>query len=111
MSKIVVIAHNLRSSHNVGSLLRTADGLGIHKIYLTGYTPYPRNEDDERMPHIARKVHKQISKTALGAEETVSWENVEDVFSLFTKLKNEGYTVAALEQTPNSTLLPSFAPP
>ena len=92
MSKIVVIAHNIRSTHNIGSLFRTADGLGVQKLYLTGYTPYPHYEDDERMPHIARKTHKQISKTALGAEETVEWEYAEDVFSIIKKLRKSGFT-------------------
>ena len=111
MSKIVVIAHNIRSTHNVGSLLRTADGLGVHKLYFTGYTPYPRYDDDERMPHVARKTHKQISKTALGAEESVDWEYAEDVFTVIEKLRKNGFTIAALEQTTNSIFLPSYKPP
>lgn len=111
MSKIVVIAHNIRSTHNVGSLFRTADGLGVQKLYLTGYTPYPHHEDDERLPHLARKIHRQISKTALGAEESVKWECAEDVMKVIEKLKADGFTIAALEQTDNSTSLPSFKPP
>jgi 23S rRNA (guanosine2251-2'-O)-methyltransferase len=69
MRDIILIGHNLRSCHNVGSLLRTAEGLGISKVYLTGYTPYPipTDSEDGRLPHEARKLHKQIQKTALGA--------------------------------------------
>ena len=66
MRDIILIAHNLRSCHNVGSLLRTAEGLGVQTVYLTGYTPYPLELGDTRLPHIATKLHKQIDKTALG---------------------------------------------
>lgn len=111
MSKIVIIAHDIRSTHNIGSLLRTADGLGVQKFYFTGYTPYPHFEDDERMPHIARKLDKQISKTALGAEKTVSWEYIENIFTVVEKLKNDGFKIAGLEQTSTSVSLPSYHPP
>ena len=108
MKQIVVIAHNLRSTHNIGSLFRTAEGLGVHKIFLTGYTPYPVSSDDNRLPHEAAKLTRQIHKTALGAETMVPWqhnENVQDVISL---LKEDGYTVCALEQTADSVALPAF---
>lgn len=111
MSKIVVIAHNLRSAHNVGSLLRTADGLGVHKVYLTGHTPYPHHEDDERMPHISRKIDKQISKTALGAEKSAFWEYQENIYPVIDSLKNDGYAIAGLEQTKDSTSLPNYKSP
>jgi len=52
MRTIVVIAHDIRSTHNVGSLLRTCEGLGVSAMYLTGYTPYPSTTDDDRLPHI-----------------------------------------------------------
>ncbi len=108
---IVLIAHNLRSCHNVGSLLRTAEGIGIGKVWLTGYTPYPSRNDDERPPHIAAKINKQIEKTALGAEKLVDWDCAEDVFDVMRGLTNAGYTVCALEQTSSSIPLPSFKPP
>lgn len=111
MSKIVVIAHNLRSAHNVGSLLRTADGMGVDKVYFTGYTPYPLSEDDGRLPHIAAKIDKQINKTALGAQNFVDWQRQIDVAKLLSDLKREGFTVAALEQTPRSIKLSKFEPP
>jgi tRNA G18 (ribose-2'-O)-methylase SpoU len=53
LMKIVLVVHNVRSAHNVGSLLRSADGLGVEKVYLTGYTPYPRQKNDGRLPHLA----------------------------------------------------------
>lgn len=111
MRNIVVIAHNLRSTHNVGSLLRTADGLGISKVFLTGYTPYSLQDNDKRLPHLARKIDRQISKTALGAERTMNWEHQADVTAVMATLQQQGYTVAAVEQSPNSASLPDYAPP
>lgn len=111
MTNIVLIAHNLRSCHNVGSLLRTAEGLGVHKVFLTGYTPYPKYEGDTRLPHLANKIHNQIAKTALGAEESQAWKHFENIDSLISRLKQEGYTVAAIEQSPVSVPLPQYSPP
>lgn len=111
MRSIVLIAHNLRSCHNVGSLLRTAEGLGIEQILLTGYTPYPLSEGDSRMPHIAKKLDSQIHKTALGAEKLVDWKHEEGIENVISTLKADGFVVAALEQTPNSTKLPKYSPP
>jgi tRNA G18 (ribose-2'-O)-methylase SpoU len=112
MRSLVVIAHDIRSRHNVGSLLRTAEGLGIDTVYLTGYTPYPLlAEDDRRLPHLAAKETKEIAKTALGAENTQDWARAESVTDLIAKLKADGYTLAALEQTADSTMLPDYAPP
>lgn len=111
MRAIVVIAHNLRSCHNVGSLLRTAEGLGAVKLYLTGYTPYPQTNPDARLPHIAAKLTKQISKTSLGAENTLPWEHVEDIAEVISRLKKDGYVVAAVEQSASAVQLPSYEPP
>lgn len=111
MRKIILIAHNIRSTHNVGSLLRTADGLGVSKVYFTGYTPYPLQKADTRLPHIARKLNSQISKTALGAETSQSWEARENVSELFDLLKNDNYRIVALEQNKDSTPMPTYRPP
>jgi tRNA G18 (ribose-2'-O)-methylase SpoU len=111
MREIVVIAHNIRSTHNVGSLLRTADGLGVHTVYLTGYTPYPQKKADERLPHLARKIDSQIAKTALGAEKSSFWRQFDSVHSVINDLKSSGYTLVGLEQTQDSVLLPRFSPP
>lgn len=108
MRTTVLIAHNLRSCHNVGSLLRTADGLGVAHVYFTGYTPYPAAPHDDRLPHQVRKLEAQIHKTALGAEHTVSWTHAEDILPLLITLKNEGYIIAALEQQTGSISLPNF---
>jgi len=100
--EIIVIAHNIRSCHNVGSLLRTADGLNILTVFLTGYTPYPKTSNDARLPHIISKIEKQIHKTALGAENTVHWQHHQDILRLLSRLKNDGYICYALEQTPGA---------
>jgi tRNA G18 (ribose-2'-O)-methylase SpoU len=110
MRKIVLLAHDIRSCHNVGSLLRTAEGLGITKVYFSGYTPYPTQLHDTRLPHIHQKLNKQIQKTALGAEVTQEWQHVDSIEKLITELKNGGFTVVALEQTPTSITLPDYHP-
>jgi tRNA G18 (ribose-2'-O)-methylase SpoU len=111
MPNLILIAHNLRSSHNVGSLLRTADGLGVSTVVLSGYTPYPISPDDGRLPHLARKVDAQIAKTALGAESSVAWQHHEHIEPVIEKLKTDGYAIYGLEQTPTSMLLPNFRAP
>lgn len=110
ITEIILISHNLRSAHNIGSLLRTADGLGINQIFLSGYTPYPKSKEEERLPHIANKVDKLISKTALGAEKTTNWQNISDIFDLIKKLKVQGYSICALEQSENSIKITEFEP-
>jgi len=111
MRQIVLIAHDIRSCHNVGSLLRTAEGLGVQKVYLTGYTPYPLHEKDKRLPHIAQKMHKQISKTALGAEALMDWRHSESVEQVIDSLKQDGFRIVGLEQAPKAIPLPDFVPP
>lgn len=104
----MLVVHDIRSCHNVGSLLRTAEGLGVDKVYFSGYTPYPLTPKDERLPHISTKLTAQIHKTALGAEKTQSWERVSSIDELIKQLKHDGYTLAALEQTSNSVPLHTY---
>jgi tRNA G18 (ribose-2'-O)-methylase SpoU len=112
MRDIVLIVHDVRSTHNVGSLLRTAEGLGVSHIYFTGYTPYPPlSAHDERLPHIAQKLGKQIQKTALGAEATVPWSPRNDISVLLEQLRADGFRLVALEQDKRSVLLPEYSPP
>ncbi len=105
MRQIIVVAHNMRSTHNVGSLLRTAEGLAVEQVYLTGYTPYPVVSHDERLPHLAAKLDKQISKTALGAERYVQWRHEADIRTVISRLRSEDYTIIGLEQTEVSSPL------
>jgi tRNA G18 (ribose-2'-O)-methylase SpoU len=106
MLDIIVIAHNIRSIYNVGSIFRTADGFGIKKIILSGYTPYPKIENDQRLPFIYEKISKQIHKTALGAEDSVSFEYQDKPD--FESLKNDGYKLVALEQDKRSIKIQDY---
>jgi 23S rRNA (guanosine2251-2'-O)-methyltransferase len=109
MPEIIVIAHNIRSTHNIGAIFRTAEGFGIQKIILTGYSPYPLLTNDARLPHIANKLHSQIHKTALGAEEIVPFEYREH--PPLDELKANGFRIVALEQADTSILLPEYKLP
>ena len=111
MRKIILVVHNVRSAHNVGSVLRTADGLGLEAVYLTGYTPYPPSPNDQRLPHLAQMAGRQIHKTALGAEVAVRWQHEPDITKAIDKLRAAGYSIVALEQTEKSTNLTDFKPP
>jgi len=111
MRNIVIIAHDMRSTHNVGSLLRTAEGLGVSKVYLTGYTPYPKREDDTRLPHVADKLDRAITKTALGAEKQIAWEYQEDIFTVLSRLKEDSFTICALEQTKDARDITGYTAP
>lgn len=95
----------------MGSLLRTAEGLGVTKVYLTGYTPYPKKPEDQRLPHIAEKLAKQIHKTALDAETSQIWEQSDDLERVLGTLRDKGYTLVGLEQTVQSTPLHTYSPP
>lgn len=104
----MLIAHNIRSTHNIGSLLRTADGLGA-KMIISGYSPYPKMTNDTRLPHVSDKLTRQISKTALGAEKS-GWEYSTDVTKSIADLREQGFQVIALEQAKDSIKLPDFKP-
>lgn len=89
-----LILHNIRSNHNVGSIFRTADAVGVSKIYLVGITPSP-------IDRFGREV-QEISKTALGAEKTISFESVKNFKTLVARLKKEGFKIIAIEQSEHS---------
>lgn len=89
-----LILHNIRSAYNVGAIFRTADAVGISKIYLTGYTPLPVDKFG--------RARKDIAKTALGAEQSVSWEYCKNISLIISKLKKEKVQIIALEQSGNS---------
>lgn len=109
MPDIIVIAHNIRSTHNVGSIFRTCEGFGVHKIILSGYTPYPTIPNDPRLPHIRDKLTAQIHKTALGAEAMVPFAYQESP-DLHT-LQLAGYRLVGLEQDATASVLPDYQPP
>ena len=105
MPQKVIILDNIRSAHNVGSIFRTADGAGVEKIYLLGYTPTPIDRFGRPQP--------EIVKTSLGASETISFEHIEntDTETLIKRLKQEGFKVVAVEQTQSSVSLYDFIVP
>ncbi len=105
---IVLIAHDVRSTHNIGSLARSADGFGVLTIFCTGYTPYIKANPDERPPHIRQKISIDIHKTALGAEESVNIIHHSSLKDLIQELRTTGYAIAALEQSASSVPLKKF---
>lgn len=102
----IVIAHNIRSAHNIGSIFRTADGCGVDKIFLTGYTPLPATQETVYLT----RAHKDFAKTALGAEKNIAWEYQEDVMALIEQLKTEQYQLVALEQDKKSIDYRAYQP-
>lgn len=108
MPEIIVIAHNIRSTHNVGAIFRTSEGFGVKKIILSGYTPYPSLPNDTRLPHIHEKLTRTIHKTALGAELIVPFEHHE--LPPLEALRQDGFTIVALEQDATSVSLKEYVP-
>lgn len=92
----VVVMDNVRSMNNVGSAFRTCDAFAAEKLFLTGITATPP--------------HREINKTAIGAQDTVAWEYAEDTPTLLQNLKNDGYKIAIIEQTDSSLSLNEFSP-
>jgi 23S rRNA (guanosine2251-2'-O)-methyltransferase len=95
---VIVVLENIRSAYNVGSVFRTADAFLIEAIYIVGYS--------------AKPPHKEIKKTALGAEDSVTWKHFNTTAEAIEDLKAGGYEVFAAEQAENSLLLQqlSFEP-
>ena len=94
---IIAVLENIRSAYNVGSVFRTADAFLLEGIYICGYTAYPP--------------HKEIKKTALGADETVHWKHFKNIKQAIEELKTEGYKIFAVEQAVNSIKLQEFCDP
>ncbi|MGB4935798.1 MAG: RNA methyltransferase [Ferruginibacter sp.] len=88
---VIAVLENIRSAYNVGSVFRTADAFLLESIYITGYTCIPP--------------HKEIKKTALGAEESVDWKHFVNASEAIRALKEAGYKVYAIEQAVNSHAL------
>ena len=95
-SGIVLVLDNIRSAHNVGSAFRTADSFKIDKVWLCGICAVPPSAE--------------IHKSALGAEDSVEWEHVDDTMDAINALKADGYIIASAEQTVDSVMLDKFAP-
>ncbi len=108
--KISLLLYNIRSSHNVGSLLRSADGFGAKEVIFSGYTPYPEVANDQRLPHIRRKATNAIHKTALGAENYLNLSYEADPVKVIDKFKAKGWQITGLEQAKSSVELAGFKP-
>lgn len=93
--EIILVLHNIRSTYNVGAILRTADGLGVERVVYSGYTP--RYNDDGLLPHLREKLNRQIGKAALGAELTVAQESVKNLQSWLGDQRQAGYEIVGLE--------------
>ncbi len=85
---MTIIAHNIRSLHNVGAIFRSADAFAIEKVYLTGFTGQPPR--------------KEIAKVALGSDHRVIWEWKEEVLPLLNQLKSDGFQLIALDNIDRS---------
>jgi len=92
---VIAVLENIRSAYNVGSVFRTADAFLLEAIYITGYTCIPP--------------HKEIKKTALGAEETVDWKHFANATEAIKNLRDAGYKVYAVEQAKDSLKLQDAA--
>lgn len=116
MSNITLLVHNIRSTHNVGSIFRTAEGFGVKEIILSGYTPYPKlPNNDPRLPYISEKLTNQIHKTALGAEQMVPFRYIESI-EKWLETNRDAETgnkipVIALEQSADSIMLNNYKAP
>ena len=95
-SGIVIVLDNIRSAHNVGSAFRTSDSFKIDKVWLCGICAVPPSAE--------------IHKSALGAEDSVAWEHVDDTMEAVRRLKEDGYTIVSAEQTMDSVMLDTFVP-
>lgn len=97
-----LVLDTIRSAHNVGSIFRTADAIGVSHIYLCGTTPCPRDRFD--------RPRKDIAKVALGAEKTIAWTYCATTESALTMLKKEGFVLYALEQSESAIDYKKVAP-
>ncbi|MBY0472981.1 TrmH family RNA methyltransferase [Patescibacteria group bacterium] len=97
-----VILHNIRSVHNVGSIFRTADGAGVSKIILSGYSPTPVDT--------AGQPRKDFEKVALGAGKMVAWSQTKTIGTAIRQLKKEGFTIVAVELDKKSISLFKYKP-
>lgn len=90
MKETAVLLHNIRSAHNVGSIFRTCDAAGVARVYLSGYTPRPVDRFG--------RPQKDIAKTALGAETSLSWHSVKSLGPLLRALHADGWRIVGIEQ-------------
>lgn len=93
--ELVLVLDNIRSTYNVGAILRTAEGFGVARVIMSGYTP--RVHDADLLPHLRDKLDREIHKTALGAEDMLDVYSCGDIMTELMRLKSEGYQIVGLE--------------
>ena len=93
--KMILVLDNIRSTYNVGAILRTAEGFGVSRVILSGYTP--RVHDAKLLPHLREKLDHEIHKTALGAEDMLDVYSCDDIKCELSRLKKQGFQVVGLE--------------
>ena len=103
-TEVIVIAHNIRSILNLGSIIRSAECFGVGTVITSGWTP----SINHGLPHIQTKMKQQLHKTALGAEDIVKIIYCDDINLLIEKLKTDNYQIVGLEQSSDSIELPNF---
>ena len=101
--KMILVIHNIRSCYNVGAILRTAEGFGVERVILSGYTP--RVHDADLLPHLRDKLDREIHKTALGAEDMLDIYSCDDIIVELNQLKEQGWQVVGLENNIDSDKL------
>lgn len=101
--QVILVLHNIRSTYNVGAILRTAEGLGATELIFSGYTP--RYEDQTLLPHLRAKLNRQIEKSALGAEKLVPQSSVNNLPAWLQAKAKEGWCVIGLENNLSSSEL------
>lgn len=107
--QIILVLHNIRSCYNVGAILRTAEGLGVKKVVLSGYTP--KVNDDSLLPHLRDKLKHEIHKTALGAEDFLDIYASDDIMKDLQNWHRQGWSVMGLENNIKDTRLKKLGDP
>jgi 23S rRNA (guanosine2251-2'-O)-methyltransferase len=105
-----LVLSDIRSTGNVGAILRTADACGVELVYACGYTPYPELTDDNRPPHVAASNTRAIAKTALGAEASVPVLHFPDTTSAIAEARIQGFSIIVIEQSESSLNLYHYEP-
>ncbi|TAK88893.1 TrmH family RNA methyltransferase [Patescibacteria group bacterium] len=111
MTQLILILDDLRSTANVGSILRSADSFAVELVYACGSTPYPRLVKDERDPVVINRNSRAIARAALGAEQTVRVEHIDSSIAAIEACRQNGWTIIGLEQDANATPMHQFKPP
>ncbi|MBQ3318765.1 TrmH family RNA methyltransferase [Candidatus Saccharibacteria bacterium] len=109
MNELILVLDNIRSTYNVGAVLRSAEGFGVKKVILSGCTP--RYDDQNLLPHLREKQNHALHKTALGAEKLLEIYTSDDIISDLNRFKSEGFDILGLENNISDPRLISLCSP